>query len=505
MRVAASRLTAVLAAAGTVSGCWLSSGDRDVARDPTSATLSPDVGTATGTDPAPVAGAAGGGDSYFPSYGNGGYEVTHYRLQLGYDPDSDRLTASATIDARARQALRAFNLDLVGLSIRSITVDGSPARWRRTRHELTVTPAEPLGSGTKFRTVVRYSGRPERGFRTTDDGALAAGQPEAAAFWFPVNDHPTDKATYTFVVTVPSGLVAVANGELASHRGNTWTWTATAPMASYLTTVAIGDFDLRSYRTSSGLRMWDAVDRRIGTIADRSLARQGRIIDFLAGRFGRYPFDTGGAIVDNHPLGFALETQTRPVYESRFFGGGDPGEELILVHEIAHQWFGDSVSVSRWRDIVINEGFATYAEWLWMEEAGYATADQAFDFFYRGLPADNRFWSLRVADPGPDELFNVAVYWRGAMTLHQLREEVGDAAFFDILRRWAAVKAGGNGTLDEFVELAEQVSGQQPDKLFRDWLRTTGKPDASLSSGGEPLTDLGRLILEQRAYGLIDG
>ncbi|MGH8837351.1 MAG: M1 family metallopeptidase [Actinomycetes bacterium] len=505
MRVAASRLTAVLAAAGTVSGCWLSSGDRDVARDPTSATLSADVGTATGTAPAPVAGAAGGGDSYFPSYGNGGYEVTHYRLQLGYDPDSDRLTASATIDARAGQALRAFNLDLVGLSIRSITVDGSPARWRRTRHELTVTPAEPLGSGTKFRTVVRYSGRPERGFRTTDDGALAAGQPEAAAFWFPVNDHPTDKATYTFVVTVPSGLVAVANGELASHRGNTWTWTATAPMASYLTTVAIGDFDLRSYRTSSGLRMWDAVDRRIGTIADRSLARQGRIIDFLAGRFGRYPFDTGGAIVDNHPLGFALETQTRPVYESRFFGGGDPGEELILVHEIAHQWFGDSVSVSRWRDIVINEGFATYAEWLWMEEAGYATADQAFDFFYRGLPADNRFWSLRVADPGPDELFNVAVYWRGAMTLHQLREEVGDAAFFDILRRWAAVKAGGNGTLDEFVELAEQVSGQQPDKLFRDWLRTTGKPDASLSSGGEPLTDLGRLILEQRAYGLIDG
>ncbi|HKE52281.1 MAG TPA: M1 family metallopeptidase [Actinomycetes bacterium] len=504
MRVVAIRLIAALAAAGTVSGCLLSADDRNAARDLASATASPGVGTATGTDRAPVAGAPGAGDPYFPTYGNGGYDAAHYRLQVRYHPDSDRLTATATIDARAGQALRTFNLDFVGLSIRSITVDGSVARWRRTRHELSVTPAEPLGSGTKFRTVVRYSGRPERGFRATDDGAVAAGQPEAAAYWFPVNDHPTDKATYTFVVTVPDGLVAIANGELASHRGNTWTWTATTPMASYLTTVAIGDFDLRSYRTSSGLRMWDAVDRSIGTIADRSLSRQGRIIDFLASRFGRYPFDTGGAIVDNHPLGFALETQTRPVYESRFFGGGDPGEELILVHEIAHQWFGDSVSLSRWRDIVLNEGFATYAEWLWMEEAGYATADQAFDFFYGGLPADNRFWSLRIADPGPKELFNVAVYWRGAMTLHQLRREVGDAAFFAILKRWAAEKAGGNGTLDEFIEVAEQVSGQHLDKLFRDWLRTTGKPEAP-PTRVEPLTDVGRSILKQRAFGLIDG
>ncbi|HKA67576.1 MAG TPA: M1 family metallopeptidase [Actinomycetes bacterium] len=504
MTVAAIRLVAALVAVGAVSGCWLGSGAQSAARDPTPM-APPGVGTATGTDPAPIAGAAGVGDPYFPTYGNGGYDVGHYRLTLRYDPDRDRLVSTATIDARARPALRAFNLDLVGLTVRSITIDGAPARWRRTSHELTITPAEPLAAGAKFRTVVRYSGRPGDGLLATDDGAVAAGQPEAAAYWYPVNDHPTDKASYTFVVTVPDGLVAVANGELVSHRGNTWTWRATAPMASYLSTIAIGDFDLRSYRTSSGLRMWDAVDRSLGTIADRTLARQGRIIDFLASRFGRYPFDTGGAIVDNHPLGFALETQTRPVYESRFFGGGDPGEELILVHEIAHQWFGDSVALRRWRDIVINEGFATYAEWLWMEEAGYATAGQAFDFFYYGLPAGHQFWSLQVSDPGPDELFNVAVYWRGAMALHQLRREVGDSAFFDILQRWTEAQAGGNGTLQEFMELAEQVSGERLGRLFRDWLQTTGKPGVPSGARGEPPTDAGRLILEQRSFGLIDG
>lgn len=494
------RAAALLVVAGLVAGCTGTSADRA----PIGGRTGPGVGTATGVDAPPVAGAAGVGDPYFPTYGNGGYDVEHYRLALSYQPATDRLTGTATIDARATQALRSFNLDLVGLTVRSISVAGDPAKWRRGSHELTVTPAQPVAGGAPFRTVVRYAGIPERGLRATDDGAVAAGQPEAAAYWFPVNDHPIDKATYTFVVTVPDGLVAVANGELVSRRGNTWTWRATTPMASYLTTVAIGDFDLRSYRTGSGLRMWDAVDQSIGAIADRTLARQGRIIDFLASRFGRYPFDAGGAIVDNHPLNFALETQTRPVYESRFFGGGDPGEELIVVHEIAHQWFGDSVSVAGWRDIVLNEGFATYAEWLWMEEAGYATAQQSFDFFYGGLPAANDFWSLRVADPGPRALFDVAVYWRGAMALHQLRREVGDADFFAILQRWTSTKAGGHGTVGEFTELAEQVSGRQLDTLFRSWLRGISKPRASLGAAGEPLSDVGRQILERRAYGLID-
>jgi len=502
MKVAVVRLAAVLAAAGTVTGC-IQTGDPRTASGSAGAPSSSGVGTPTGIDPAPVAGAAGVGDRYFPNYGNGGYNVAHYRLVLGYNPATDRLQATATIDARAGRALRSFNLDLVGLSVRSISVDGAPARFRRGGHELTVTPAASLASGAEFRTVVRYSGRPQAGFRATDDGAVVAGQPESAAFWYPVNDHPTDKATYTFVVTVPAGLVVVANGRLASHRGNTWTWTATEPMASYLATVAIGDFDLRSYRTQSGLRMWDAVDRSIGTIADRSLDKQGQIIDFLAGRFGPYPFEAGGAIVDNHPLGFALETQTRPVYAAGFFGGGDPGEELIVVHEIAHQWFGDSVALARWRDIVINEGFATYAEWLWMEEAGYATAQQAFDFFHGGLPSGHTFWSVPIADPGPDELFNVAVYWRGAMALHQLRLAVGDRDFFAILKHWASTKAGGNGTLAQFVEVAEQVAGRQLDSLVRIWLERTGKPAVSGGPASEPLSAVGRAILDKRARGLI--
>ncbi|MCI0688073.1 MAG: M1 family metallopeptidase [Sporichthyaceae bacterium] len=503
MRVAALPLAAVIAASGVLSGCWLQSSDRDrAAGAPTTSSATPGVGTPTDLDRPPVAGAAGVGDRYFPRYGNGGYNVAHYRLRLSYNPATDRLQGTATIDARAGRPLRSFNLDLVGLTVQSISVDGSPARWRRGSHELTVTPAQALPIGAKFRTVVRYSGRPEAGFRATNDGALVAGQPESAAYWFPVNDHPTDKATYTFVVTVPDGLVAVANGVLDSHRDNTWTWLAREPMASYLATVAIGDFDLRSYQTVDGLLMWDAVDRSIGSRADSALDRQGEIIDFLADRFGDYPFEAGGAIVDDHRLGFALETQTRPVYPAGFFGG-QPGEEMIIVHEVAHQWFGDYVSVARWRDIVLNEGFATYAEWLWMEEAGYATAQQAFDFFYRGMPSSHPFWSVRLSDPGVDDLFDVAVYWRGAMWLHQLRRLVGDEDFFAIVRQWVSSKAHDHGSLTEFTKLAEQVSGRDVDPLFRRWLEERDKPTGSGSTAGPP-SALGERVLEGRSRGLID-
>ena len=458
-------------------------------------------------------GAPGVGDEYFPLYGNGGYDVKHYRLNISYDPATDRLVGVATIRARATQNLSRFNLDFVGLTVRSITVNGRSATWSRTDHELQVTPRHGLRDGAAFTTVVRYDGVPitgeivfgpddsiPAGFIHTDDGALIIGQPEVAATWFPVNDHPIDKASYTFIVTAPAGLEVVANGRLVNRQrqGNqrTWTWHAPEPMASYLTTVNIGEFDTRQYRTPDGLWMFDALDPDLftepvdpddptsptyGGIAEGSFARQDEMLNFLQEQFGRYPFSSGGGVVDDYEeLFFALETQTRPVYSKYFFSTPEGGD-AVLIHELAHQWYGDSVAVAEWKHIWLNEGFATYAEWLWSEDQDLGKAQEIFDGFY-SIPAEDPFWSLVIGDPGPELLFDGAVYYRGAMALHALRLEVGDEDFFRILQAWARRKAGGNGTTPQFIRLAERVSGEQLDDLFQAWLFTGSKPAAGVTA-----------------------
>jgi aminopeptidase N len=456
------------------------------------------------------AGAAGVGDDYYPLYGNGGYDVAHYLLKVSYEPATNRLVGVATIFARATENLCSFNLDFQGMTVRSVVVDGKRAAWSRSQdHELTVKPGHALRKGRRFTTVVRYDGVPrtqqiilgpdfsiEAGFMHTDDGAVIAGEPEVAANWFPVNDHPIDKASYTFVVTVPAGLEVVGNGRLVAHtthgRLTTWIWNAPEPMASYLATATMGQFDLHTYRTASGLRMYDAIDPDLfkeqvdpddpasptfGEIAEGSLARQGEILDFLSQQFGTpYPFSTGGGIVDDYDnLLFALENQTRTVYSKFFFTDSISGDSVV-VHENAHQWFGDSVALAEWKHVWLNEGFATYAEWLWSQHENLGTTQEIFDALYNGIPADDPLWQVVIGDPTVTFLFDNAVYLRGAMTLQVLRNQVGDRDFFRILRAWARTKAGGNGTTDQFIALAERISGQQLDDLFQTWLFTAGKP-----------------------------
>jgi aminopeptidase N len=445
-------------------------------------------------EPGPI----GIGDPYYPTDGNGGYDVRHYDLDLTYDPVTDVLSGTATIRARATQNLSAFNLDLAGLTVQSVHVDGRPADWSRAEDELTVTPSRGLRDRTRFTLVIKYNGIPETlpdvsGFFHTDDGALVIGQPHVADTWFPVNDHPIDKASYTIHITAPAGLEAISNGVLKRTRERhgwvTWTWDAEEPMASYLAMMAIGEFDLRAYR-DSGIRYWDGLDpdlfaepaetgATIGDIAEASLARQPEIIAWQEDLFGRYPFSAAGGVVDDlDELGFALETQTRPIYSKYFFDDPLSGD-LVIVHELAHQWFGDSLAIKRWSDIWLNEGFATYTEWLWLEREGLATPQETFDFIYNEIPADDEFWTILVGDPGQEleNLFHPAVYDRGAMTLHQLRLTIGDEDFFRLIRRWAQSYEGGNVSTDDFIALAERVSGQQLDDLFDAWLFTPSKPE----------------------------
>jgi aminopeptidase N len=297
-------------------------------------------------------------------------------------------------------------------------------------------------------------------------------------------------------VTVPDGYEVVANGRprgrVPGPGGSTvWSWEATEPMASYLATIDIGQWDVHRWRTGAGVPVYDAVDPAITAgfrqQIDSSLARQGEILGLLGRWFGRpYPFSTVGGIVDRErPIAFALETQTRPVYSYLFWldNQGQPvNADYVIVHELAHQWFGDDIALRRWRDIWLNEGFATYAEWLWMQHEGQATPEQTFQSLFSSTPAEDPFWSLVIGDPGPVHDFDEAVYVRGAMTLQALRDRIGSRAFWKVIRTWSRQRKGGHGTTRQFIATAESVSGRQLDGLFETWLFTPKKP-ASAGAG----------------------
>ena len=480
--------------------------------------LLPATAAAQPVAPSSSAGAAGIGDPYFPDDGNGGYDVENYALDLTYLPDEDRLFGTATIRAQATQALSSFNLDLdhANLKVTAVTIDGRAATWETSgAQELVVTPARQIRNRARYSTVVTYEGVPktildeefgDSGFFHTNDGAVVIGQPDVATSWFPANDHPRDAASFDFRITVPEGLEAVANGRLRGTQTragkSTWTWQAREPMAPYLAGLAIGQFDLRAYQ-NRGIRYWDAIDPALdstlppvrddegaippeqtyGQVARTALARQPEVVAFLEQTIRRrYPFSEAGGVVDLEPrLFFALENQTRPIYSQHFFDStfsdAEPFAASVVVHELAHQWFGDDLRLFAWKDIWLNEGFATYMEWLWADREGLTPVQEQFDAL-ADVPADNPFWATTIGDPGSsnEELFDISVYFRGAMTLHALRVEIGDDAFFRLLQRWAGRYAGQTVRTEQFITLAEQVSGRQLDDFFKRWLFTPERP-----------------------------
>ncbi|MEO3872541.1 M1 family metallopeptidase [Nonomuraea sp. B12E4] len=429
-------------------------------------------------------GAPGIGDADFPTDGNGGYDVSHYDLTVDYTPATKRLDGVTTIRAAATQDLSSFNLDLAGLDVSDVTVDGSPAKFAHKGDELTVTPTTAIGDMSRFTVKVTYSGVPtpardranlgSYGFMATADGAFVASEPDGAKTWFPGNDHPSDKATFDFTITVPAGVTALANGEQVGQPTTdggrtTFRWRERHPMATYLATATLGRFELRQGRTPGGVVNLAAVDPAFKNALDKLYQTSAEVTDYWSTVFGPYPFSSTGGVVDNYAAGYALETQTKPIY-----GGFDP-DATIIAHELAHQWFGDSLTISRWKDLWLNEGFATYAEWLWSEHKGAKTADAIFDD-YHSRPADDPMWSYPPGQARPHDLFNHSVYVRGAMTLHALRKAVGDETFFRLIRTWAAAHRYGNVTTEQFVDLAQQLSGRDLRPLFDAWLFQPRRP-----------------------------
>ncbi|MGW2025799.1 M1 family metallopeptidase [Streptomyces decoyicus] len=439
------------------------------------------IAAAPGASP----GAPGIGDPYFPELGNGGFDALHYDLGVSYHPGSGRLDGRTTLAARATQNLSAFDLDLQKLTVDSVRVNGRRAHFTRSGDEISVRPDFPLRRGKKFSVTVAYHGVPkplsgpivfgsDYGWMKTKDGVFVACEPNAASTWFPSSDHPGDKATYDIRIDAPKGLTGVSNGRLVNsgeaHGRSYAHWRESRPMATYLATATIGKFDVRTGTTPGGTPIYVATDPTLPTGNVDVYGVTAEATDYWSKVFGPYPFEETGAIVDDMPqAGFSLEVQSKPAYSA-------VRNETTIVHELAHQWFGDSVSVRQWKNIWLNEGFASYAQWLWAEHKGTLSAHDAFRKAYDARPAGDAFWKVKVADPQRDTMFAQAVYTRGAMTLQALRERIGDKAFFKLLPAWTSAHRYGNADTAQFTALAEKISGQQLDDLFAVWLNTDSKP-----------------------------
>lgn len=434
-------------------------------------------------------GASGVNDPYFPDLGNGGYDAQHYHLDIDVDFENRELDAIVTIQALATQSLSRFNLDFAGLEIDSLTVNGADAPFEREGRELIITPSELLVEHEEFEVIVIYSGSPgtdidstdlpfARGWSWIEHGSYVASEPDGASLWYPVNDHPSDKATYSFEITVPQPYTAVANGSLQDtlEEGDdtrTFLWETDDLTASYLVTINIGEFSrddaigvndipIRNYfpadKVYEGLQTFDIQDEMM------LLFNEG---------FGQYPFDVYGAIVIDEDISFALETQTISLFGTRILEQ-DNVTPVIVAHELAHSWYGNSVSPKTWRDIWLNEGFATYASMLWLEESvNSGVAIGVMTSQYEALGNSE----VIIADPGTENLFSSTVYWGGAWVLKTLHERVGDETFFAILQTYHERFAGSTAETADFIAVAEEISGEDLTDFFDAWLYQYPRPE----------------------------
>jgi aminopeptidase N len=421
-------------------------------------------------------------EPFFPRSGNRGYDVKRYDVNLGYQPRSGMLTARDVVEARATSGLRRFSLDLDGLKVTSVSVDGEAAKYTRGRGKVKIVPATPIAKREAFTVELRYQGVPRKvidpdgsteGWYRTKDGAVAVGEPVGTAAWLACNNAPRDKATFDIQITVPAGVKAVSNGRLLSRqridRRVRWSWSEPTPMASYLALVDIGDGKLVQGHVGK-LPTWTLIDPHLVKASRAAIDSLPEIIRWESHIYGPYPFAAAGSVVDVANLEYALETQTRPIYAFA-------PDRTTVVHETAHQWFGDSVSLERWPNIWLNEGFATWTQWYFAERHGGRTAQQVFAKLYRRPASQTHFWNPPPGHPGrPKNLFAVSTYVRGAMTLQALRDKIGTRALLRILRTWATDHRHGDGDIEEFIALANHISGEHLRGFFHRWLFERGKP-----------------------------
>jgi aminopeptidase N len=439
-------------------------------------------------------------DPLVPGYGNGGYDVRHYNIDLRYNVATGLLSGTTAITARLTRNLSRFNLDFA-LPVKSVTVNGRSAAFKlQLGHgfyygkELVITPRS-LPKSSTLRVVVRYAAKPQdvkihgiSEWTPTVTGTTAWDDPLAASeWWYPGNDYPSDKATYDVTVTTAKADQAITNGLLVSRtvQGHTATshWRSRDPMATYLSFLSIGKYNVVRGSILGGTPSYLAYERT-GNVymqrARRDVSRIPEILGVLQKWWGPYPFDVAGAIVSQTQYGTAFETQTRPTFTSLYWKL-HPRNVWAVVHEAAHQWYGDSVTMTRWRHVWLAEGFATYTEWQWSQTHGHGSAQQLFIANYQQYGKHDPFWKEPVIHP--KFALDAQVYERGAMTLQALRNRVGKSDFFTIMRSWTRHYRHANGGSADFANLAARISGENLTAFFHVWLSSHHRPAPTHRNG----------------------
>ena len=430
-------------------------------------------------------------DPYLPTAGNFGYRVSRYELELEYKVAINRLAGTATVTAVTLAELQTFSLDLSSaLSVAKVTVNGKrPKHFRTDRDKLHITLADRLPAGAAMTVAVRYSGTPrpkrtpwgEVGFEELTEGALVAGQPNGASSWFPCDDHPSAKASFRIQIATESAYLTLANGKLLSRRARagmtTWTYEQSEPTSTYLITLQVGPYTRRRM-AKNGVEIFSVLPDRLRREFDHDFGRQPQMMKLFVKLFGPYPLADGyTVVVTDDDLEIPLEAQGISIFGANHCDGRR-GSERLVAHELAHQWFGNSVTAQRWRHIWLHEGFACYAEWLWSDHCGERSADDWARHYHRRLvdsPQD-----LVLADPGPQDMFDDRVYKRGALALHALRRRIGDDAFFALLREWTSRYRHASVVTDDFIALAAQYTEDSLRPLWAAWLYSAEAPPLAL-------------------------
>jgi aminopeptidase N len=448
--------------------------------------------------PSGSSGGAGVGDPYFPDYGSSGYDAASYTITVDFDPGTQTLTGSTTVAGQATEELTSFYLDLA-LPVTRVRVNDTDAQFRLEGfQDLRITPARPILDGQPFSVVVDYAGKPgslrrdtveDPPWRVGEDEWVVAGEPESSAWWFPANDHPSDPALVDVSVRVPKDYQAISIGQLVSRDTaqepdfDTWRWRTSEGLPTYASFLAIGHYELKEGEGGGRPYVYAASTRY--SPADRAklfaaMEKTPSLVSELEAIAGPYPYSEIGGFVPGVDLWFAgLESATRPVYQASALLDDRFADEL-LVHELAHMWFGDHVTLLQWNDIFTNEAFASWAYWEVVDRRGGTTADEELDRTYERTKGEPEFWRVTMIDPGAAQLFDT-VYVRGPMALQALANVLGDRAYDDLVRSWA--QGGGVRSLEDFMVTAQARTRVDLTPFFRQWLFDPDAPDKTRANG----------------------